>query len=98
MPDLSPLTASFTSTTTSGRKGVHGAFNVSVRGTFTATIVAERSFDDGATWGIVKTYNSETEDNGVEPEHGVLYRLRCAAYTSGTATARLGAGTNEFMP
>lgn len=69
---------------------LHGHYNVSVSGTFTATVTLQRSFD-GSTWLDVKTYTSGAQEVGLEPEYGVVYRIgiKTGAYTSGTAVLRL---------
>ena len=72
-------------------------FNVSVYGVFVGTIVLERSFDFGTNWIPVLRYCSNTAVSYTapssevlpEPEGNVQYRLRCSAYTSGTANYRL---------
>jgi hypothetical protein len=59
-------------------------------GTFSATLVVERTFDGGQTYETVATYTdtanatftNDTSDAGV-------YRFRCDAYTSGTAVTSL---------
>ena len=74
-----------------------GAFNVSVSGTFVATIRLERSFDSGSNWLICSSDSAGTAASWTapfsvvaeEPEPGVLYRLACTAYTSGTITYRI---------
>jgi hypothetical protein len=71
--------------------------NVSVWGTFSATAQIERSFDGGTTWlpvsrdvvGTVAVFTASFTTQVVETESGVLYRLNCTAYTSGTANYRL---------
>lgn len=70
--------------------------NVSIYGTFSATIVLQRSFDGGATWidvtdayGVAFSFTSPATFRVDEPERGVLYRLTCSAYTSGTVNYRL---------
>jgi len=65
-------------------------FNISIQGTFTATVHLQRTFDDGATWETTATYTAPVSTAGEEIEKGVSYRLSCSAYTSGTATYRLG--------
>jgi hypothetical protein len=72
-------------------------FNVSLWGVFVATLVAERSFDGGTNW-LPLTFSDGTgvgpftgpaSGTWAEPEDGVLYRIRCSAYTSGTINYRL---------
>jgi hypothetical protein len=81
---------------TVSRQGNNPAsFNVSLRGTFVATVQIERCMD-GTNWepltigatqdGIWYAPCSETFE---ECEAGVQYRLNCTAYTSGTVTYRI---------
>lgn len=65
-------------------------FNVSVQGTFAATVQVQRSFDQGATWEAISEYTAPVSTVEFEPERGVQYRIACTAYTSGTITYRLG--------
>jgi len=63
---------------------VFGACAVSVSGVFVGTMQLECSFDGGATAiavgdPITKPWRGVID----EPEHGMLYRWRCTAYTSG---------------
>lgn len=71
-------------------------FNVSLWGTFVGTARLERSFDGGTTWlpltaaGIaLYTWTAPASEIAEEPETGVLYRLACTAYTSGTINYRV---------
>jgi len=99
------VTGTFTGTGTSstivpwintGNAGA-GQINVMVRGTFVATVTIEQSFDQGANWsaasrdsaGTDATYTAPFRVVIEEPEAGVLYRLNCTAYTSGTVTYRM---------
>lgn len=76
-------------------------FNVTLSGTFVATVAVQRSFDSGSTWhtvsknadGDAASYTAPIsltiqEVEGRE-EAPVLYRLNCTAYTSGTVTYRM---------
>jgi hypothetical protein len=69
-------------------------------GSYSATIQLERSFDGGTTWyvagvggsGAQAVYATPNQDVSLvvlEPEAGVLYRLRCTVYTSGTINYRI---------
>jgi hypothetical protein len=82
---------------------------VFINGTYTATIQIERSFDGGATWQIcgiggggqqaIYTNLGTVSVVAGEPEEGVLYRLNCPAYTSGTILYRIsttGYATGTF--
>ena len=87
-----PVTGTFGATGNSASLAFKGGYNVSVWGTFVATIQRQRSFDDGVTWlavGADITVIGELSDD--EPEFGVIYRLECTVYTSGTVNYRLGA-------
>lgn len=74
---------------------VLGSFNVSIRGTFTASIKLQRSFDGGLTYNNVTalgtdiTFTGPAEEIFIENEPGTFYRLNCTAYTSGTAIGRI---------
>lgn len=86
----------FTSTTTGiAFPGVVGDRNVTISGTFVATIVPERSFDDGATWfpvtyidGSAISWTAPCSTPLPEAEPGVWLRLKCT-FTSGTVNWRL---------
>lgn len=68
-----------------------GFFNVSISGTWDATITCQRSFDSGSTWFDVKTWTANIQEYGFEPERGVQYRIgvKAGEFTSGTAVLRL---------
>ena len=74
-----------------------GYFNITLYGTFTATVVVQRSFDAGSTWHTVSqdatgadaSYTAPMSLVALEPEHGTMYRLNCTAYSSGTVNYRL---------
>ena len=71
---------------------VQVAFNLSIAGTFAATITVQRSFDLGSTWRDVDTFTTPIETFGSDPEPVVVYRagIKTGEYTSGTATIRIG--------
>lgn len=70
-------------------------FNVSLWGTFVATVQLERSFDGGTTWlpltalGSSLAFTAPCSEVFEETEEGVAYRLNCTAFTSGTVNYRL---------
>lgn len=75
---------------------VDHAFNLSLWGTFVASVQLERSFDGGTTWlpltangTQIYKFTAPCSEGGDETEAGVLYRLNCTAYTSGTVNYRL---------
>ena len=68
-----------------------GFFNLSITGTFVATVTVQRSFDDKATWNDVDTFTNPAEDWGMEPEV-CWYRVgvKTGEFTSGSIGVRLG--------
>jgi hypothetical protein len=72
-----------------------GRFNLHLAGTFVATVILERSFDGGVTaapctnLGAAVSFTAPASEILEAPETGVLYRLRCTAFTSGPISARL---------
>jgi hypothetical protein len=73
-----------------------GEVNVSLWGTFVATVTLERSFDYGVTWlpltyidGSAMSWTAPMSTNISEPEKGVRYRFNCTSYTSGTVNYRI---------
>jgi hypothetical protein len=91
-------TGTFTGTGQSATPVADGDFNLSLSGTFVATVQVERSFDAGTTWlpvtyvdGSALNWTAPVSTTLNEPESGVLYRLNCTAYTSGTVTYRISA-------
>jgi len=72
-----------------------GYFNISLQGTFVATVVLQRSFD-GSTWetitysdGSSLSWSAPFSSIWSEPGDGVSYRFNCTAYTSGTVNWRI---------
>jgi hypothetical protein len=76
---------------------LHNDFNVSLWGTFVASIVVERSFDGGAAYiplvseasGAAAVLSAPCTLVASEPVAEVLIRLRCTARTSGTVSWRI---------
>jgi len=71
-------------------------FNVTAYGTFVASFQLERSFDAGAHWSPITAAGTQryiwtTPESEVaqEDQYGVMYRLNCTAYTSGTVNYRI---------
>ncbi len=85
-----PLIGTFTGTGRSDTVHLKGVFNLSISGTFVATVTLDRSFDNGVTWIIMDTFtegfSSPTKE---EPENNVIWSLNCSAFTSGTVTFRI---------
>jgi hypothetical protein len=69
-----------------------GGFNLSISGTFVATVTVQRSFDAGSTWRDVDTFTAPVETYGVDPEPVVAYRagVKTGEFTSGTVSIRIG--------
>ena len=65
-------------------------YDISVSGTFTATVSVQRSFDGGTTWRTVTTYTSAKEDTALEPCN-VLVRIGVDTgnYSNGSAVVLL---------
>ena len=94
------VSGTFTGVASSSSLELLGDFNVLISGGI-GTVSIERSFDDGSTWYILSkntagdpsTYttaaNAAFNGIGEEREKGILYRLTCSAYTSGTITYRI---------
>lgn len=70
---------------------IFGPFNVSISGTFVATVTVQRSFDDGATWVDVEEFTAGAQKRGDEGERDVKYRagVKTGNYTSGTVAIRI---------
>lgn len=91
------VAGTFTATGSSPDLQANGGMNVTISGTFVATLRLRRSFDGGTTWFVVWTPDGQTERTHTapisywtfEPEEGVLYDLECSAFTSGTVNYRL---------
>jgi hypothetical protein len=67
-----------------------GFFNLSISGTFVATVTVQRSIDN-STWADVDNWTAPTEDYGMDPET-MWYRVgvKTGNFTSGTVVVRLG--------
>lgn len=69
---------------------LEGYFNLSLSGTWAATVTVQRSTDN-ASWVDVDTFTANTEQVGFEPEL-MWYRVgvKIGDFTSGTIVMRLG--------
>ena len=94
----STVTGTFTATGQSDSVGIWGKANLLLDFSgASATVVLERSFDQGGTWyvvskdsdGVDASYIDDLNAYIEEPESQVQYRWNCIAYTSGTVTYRI---------
>lgn len=69
---------------------LEGYFNVSISGTFVATVVVQRSIDN-TNWVDVNSYTAPFEGVGFDPEF-MWYRIgvKTGAFTSGKVVVRIG--------
>jgi hypothetical protein len=91
MPD--PISGSFTANgQTSVAAEFIGEFAMMIGGTFIASVLLERSPDNGVTWfpcsldpeGTPAQYTAPCSVDVASRVHPMQYRLRVTAYTSGT--------------
>lgn len=68
-----------------------GLFDLSVSGTFSATVTLQRSFDSGSTWHDVETFTAAEEAVVDNADNTVKWRIgvKTGQFTSGTANVRL---------
>lgn len=91
------VSGTFTGTGAGAMRSFYNDFNVTISGTFVATVALQRSFDQGTTWHTLSTDATGTAAQFTvpvslianEPENGVYYRLSCTAFTSGSVDWRL---------
>jgi hypothetical protein len=69
---------------------LEGYFNISISGTFVATVFVQRSINN-STWVDVNSFTTPYEGVGFDPEF-MWYRIgiKTGGYTSGTAVVRIG--------
>jgi len=69
---------------------LEGYFNISISGTFVATVFVQRSIDN-STWVDVNSYTTPFEGTGFDPEF-MWYRIgvKTGGFTSGTVVVRIG--------
>lgn len=78
---------------------LNGAFDLSIAGTFTATVTVQRSYDN-ATWRDVDTFTEATEEVGWQGEIA-YYRagVKALEFTSGTITVSLAGNAGiDYTP
>lgn len=94
------VSGTFTGTANGTSAIFFGMFNLELSGTWVGSVQLERSFDGGTTFvaaamdttGTAAAYTVNVSVVVNESEPGVIYRVRCTAYTSGTVAYRLSAG------
>lgn len=69
---------------------LEGYFNLSISGTFVATVTVQRSIDN-SSWLDVDSFTAPAQEVGFDPEY-MYYRvgIKTGDYTSGTAVIRIG--------
>lgn len=111
------VSGSFTATGVSPCFAVWGNFNIFIygsggpNGNWVGSVQLERSTNAGVAWvvagvggagqAIYSTSNTDVSIEAFEPEAGVIYRLHCTAYTSGTINYRMsttGGGPGVWVP
>lgn len=87
---MANVTASITAENTfTDKQQVIGHFNLSISGTWAATVTVQRSWD-GSNWFDVDTFTSNYEGVGFDAEE-VYYRagVKTGDFTSGTVVLRI---------
>lgn len=87
---MASVTASISAQNTfSSSLNLVGHFNLSISGTFVATVTVQRSFDN-TNWFDVDTFTSPTETYGFDPSQ-CYYRVgvKTGNYSSGTVVVTL---------
>jgi hypothetical protein len=94
MATLSTVTITAENTFSTGVL-TEGYFNVSISGTFVATVFLQRSTDN-TTWMDVDSFTTPLEQYGFDPEF-MYYRIgvKTGGFTSGTIVCRIGGEDKE---
>lgn len=68
-----------------------GFLNLSISGTWSATVWLQRTFNDGTTWLDVESFTANAERAVEDYEKAAKYRLfvKTGGFTSGTVVCRL---------
>ncbi len=80
-----------TATGASSSISVLGAWEFNTYGTWTATVVIERSYDGGTTWEVIRSYKSTADFNAAatgKEEKEALLRINVSSYTSSSGSPR----------
>lgn len=94
MATLSTVTITAQNTFSTGVL-TEGYFNVSISGTFVATVFLQRSTDN-STWMDVDSFTGPVEQYGFDPEF-MYYRIgvKTGGFTSGSVVCRIGGEDKE---
>ena len=93
------VTASITAQNTfSDSIRLTGLFDLSISGTFVATVTVQRSYDN-SSWKDVDTFATPAEMTGTQGEIA-WYRagIKTGAYTSGTAVVSIAGNDIDYTP
>jgi len=89
---MANVTASLTANGSTAALQIIGHFNLSLSGTWGATVTVERSWDQ-TNWFAVDTFTSNYEGVGFDAEE-VFYRATVSGYASGTVVIRISDNRN----
>ena len=92
---MANVTASLTADGSTSPLQIIGHFNLSLSGTWAATVTIERSWNQ-TDWFAVDTFTSNYEGVGFDAEE-VFYRATVSGYSSGTVVIRLS-DNRDFGP
>ena len=81
------VTATISSNASTASLQVVGHFNLSISGTWSATVTVQRSWDN-STWFDADTFTSNYEGVGFDAEE-VYYRATVSSYVSGDVVIRI---------
>lgn len=93
---MTTISKSFTAKGTSNPLPMQAgqSFSYDISGTFVATIFLERSETGGQSWEAPNKTITGAASGTVTVDRSAWYRLRCTAYTSGTAVTELDEGVD----
>lgn len=84
---MANVTASLAANGSTDQLQIRGHFNLSLSGTWAATVTVERSWNQ-TDWFAVDTFTSNYEGVGFDAEE-VFYRATVSGYASGTVVIRI---------
>ena len=84
---MANVTASLTGNGSTDALQIRGHFNLSISGTWAATVTVQRSWNN-SDWFDVDTFTGNYEGVGFDAEE-VWYRATVSGYSSGTVVIRL---------